>query len=241
MNTQDSKSPSLDLISHDLMPKGYERRRLPRLTLTSEQFRLSKNNKVFSVCDISQQGMGLLLLDRADLDLFSVGAEIEGHLNLNREKYLVKARIRNISLERIGCEFESFPADAKKALDHLLNPEVLGRELKPIPSPGKNMLWYHGRSGTDLVLKRKTDGQYQGIILYVLGHFIQWDEETGLSTGRTLPSKLRDEVRGIMRLETLFLESDTTCDPLKLKIAKTVILSSNLPQDLKSWCIRKME
>ena len=239
--SKDSKSPSLELISEESKVRSYERRNLPRLSLTSEQFRLAQNQKIFSVSDISQKGMGLWLLDQADLEYFAVGSEIEGHLNLEREKYAVRAHVRNVAPDRVGCEFEVLSPETQKALDHLLDPKILGRELKPIPSAGKNMLWYHGPSGTDLLLRRLPDGQYERMTLYVLGTFVQWDEEQGLSTGRALASDLKSEVRGILRLETLYLDSDPKADRSKLGIAKTVILSSNLPQDLINWCIRKME
>ena len=213
-----------------------ERRHLPRLSLSSEQFKLSSNGKIFSVTDLSKKGMGLWLFDLEDLNLFTVGAYFEGALNLKREKYLVQARVRNLNSDRIGCEFENLTKSCLDSIAHFLNPATLGAELKLIPSLELNTLWYHGPSGTDLLIRRTADGECHRITLYALGSFVQWDEGEGLSSGRTAPTESHSEIRGIHRLETLYLDPDSTLDSEKLEIAKTVVLSSNLPLDLKNKC-----
>jgi len=234
-------SPNLEDVSKGHSQGREERRQLPRLSLGSEQFRFNDTHKIFSVTDLSQNGMGLWCSDREDIQFFSVGLLIEGVLNLKREKYPIQARIRNRGLDRIGCEFENLSSEAARTLSHYLDPKLLGEDLKPIPSTEMSTLWYHGPSGTDLLLKRSTDGQYSKLSLYVLNTYIQWERDQGLTTGRTKISDVRSEVRGIFRLETLLLQEDPTPDPLKLSIAKTVIMSSNLSQDLKSWCVRHFE
>jgi hypothetical protein len=75
----------------------------------------------------------------------------------------------------------------------------------------------------------------------MMGSFIQWDHEAGLSTGRTQPFDQREVTAGIVRFETMLLDTDPQLDAGKLSIAKTLILSSNLPQDLRNWCARKLE
>jgi len=240
-NKTDRKSPNLEVISKGSEIRNHERRHLPRLSLTSEQFRLNRDGKLFSVSDLSRSGMGIWLLNREDAQHFSVGLLLEGILNLKRQKYHAKVRVRNMSPDRIGCEFEDPSEEIIVALADLLNPELLGKELKPLPSSEMTSLWYHGPTGTDLLFRRMADGNYQRFTLYVLGTFIQWDQREGLSTGRTLISNERSELRGILRLETLLLDSDPTPAPDKLSIAKTVILSSNLPLDLKGWCVRQLE
>jgi hypothetical protein len=210
-----------------------ERRHLPRLSLSSEQFKHSETGKIFSVTDLSRKGMGLWLFEPEDMNLFRVGGRFEGTLNLKREKYQVQARVRNLNSDRIGCEFENLSQSCSDSIAVFLNPATLGAELKLIPSVELNTLWYHGPSCTDLLIRRTADGQYHRITLYVLGSFIQWDESEGLTTGRTAPTESHSEIRGIHRLETLYLDSDSTLDSEKLEIAKTVVLSSNLPLDLK--------
>ena len=221
-------------------PPELERRNLPRLSLSSEQFRLSKLNKLFSVVDVSLHGMGLWLMEQDDLAHFAVGLEIEGILNLKREKYPIQCRVRNLRSDRVGCEFLNLSDDVSAALVALLDPVLLGAELKPIPSTEMHTLWYHGPSGTDLLLRRAPDGSFQSFIVYALGNFVQWDSEMGIKTGSTHASQQRGEIRGILRLEPLLLDADPVPVGEKLEIAKTIILSSNLSQDLKNWCARHL-
>jgi hypothetical protein len=218
------------------LKSGRERRNLPRLSLSSEQFKHAPTGKIFSVTDLSKSGMGLWLFDLDDLGLFPVGAHVEGTLNLKRQKYQIQARVRNLSSDRIGCEFKNLSESCSNSIAQFLNPATLGAELKLIPSVELNTLWYHGPSGTDLLIRRTADGVVQRITLYVLGSFVQWDQEGGLSTGRTAPTEGHCEIRGIHRLETLYMDPDPTLDSEKLEIAKTVVLSSNLPLELKDKC-----
>jgi hypothetical protein len=239
-NETDKKFPNLELISRDNGIKYDERRNLPRLCLTSEQFRLTKTGRIFSVTDLSENGMGLWLIDQNDLSFFSVGLLVEGTLNLNRQKFEVNARARNLSKDRVGFEFENLSEETKQAIRNFLDPSVLGAELKPIPSQELSTLWYNGPSGTDLVLRRSADGQFEKFTLYVLGTYVQWERDQNVSTGKVASSDQPNELRGIMRLETLLLIQDVMPDRGKLAIAKTVIMSSNLPQDLKSKCVRQL-
>jgi len=238
----ESTPPSdLKLVPDASQENNLERRRLPRLSLSSEQFRLSQNGKIFSVTDLSLEGMAIRILDRGDLVLFPVGVLQEGILNLRAEKFQIKARVMRFTNTTVGFKFENLADSSVQALKHFLDPSVLGAELRPLPaSESQTTSWYHGPSGTDLLFWRATDGQYRRVTLYVLGSFIQWDRETGLSTGRSQFSAENGETRGIVRFETMLLDPDSTPDRGKLSVAKTLILSSNLPLELQKWCVKQL-
>ncbi len=226
-----------------------ERRRVPRLSLVSELFRVSSINQVFPIVDLSLSGMAFRLVgieDPSELALFSVGAEVVGTLNLKREKYPLQVRVRHLRTDLVGCEFERLSDATGRALTDFLDPANLGKDLKPIPmsesgwSQPLGCLWYHGASGTDLLLWREWDGQYSKILLCMLGSYVQWEEEK-LVTGRFRPShEEASQERGMIYFDTMLFESDAKPDSGKLSVAKTLILSSNLPQNLKSWCTRKL-
>jgi len=217
-----------------------ERRRLPRFSLTGEQFRLAANGKVFAVEDLSQDGMALRILDPNDNQLFPIGHVFEGMLKIKGGKYPLRAQVRNLGTERVGCQFQELSEDVQAALKRFLDPAALGAELRPMPAAEATHIWYRGPSGTDLILKRGMDGQYFHMILCVFGTYVQWDATVGLSTGRTLPSQELGEEHGILRFETMLLKADHAADRGKLSVAKTLILSSNLSQDLKNWCVRHL-
>lgn len=246
MIPSNGKSPNLEVISDSASPRhqgqhkdAHERRRLPRLNLAGEQFRMSRNGKIYAVTDLSENGMGLRILEQDDFRHFPVGARLEGTLNLHGMKYNLSATVRHLGHDFVGCEFEELAEPVRAALHHFLDPAALGQELKPIPSPETGALWYRGPSGTSLLLWRTTDGQYRRIALFVLGSYVQWDEDIGLTTGRAEAAAGSSEVRGIVRFDTLLLDPDQAPDAGKLNIAKTLLMSSNLPQDLKKWCVRQ--
>ncbi|MEK6578107.1 MAG: PilZ domain-containing protein [Bdellovibrionota bacterium] len=218
-----------------------ERRRLPRLGLTKEQFRLGNNGKIFSVTDLSSGGMALRILDREDLRNFSIGAELEGNLNLKGQKHPIRARVRHIKGELVGCQFEEIPPQIKSVLKGFLDPVSLGRELRPIPVSEEHALWYHGPSGTDVMIWRKPKGGYLRVLILSTGDYVQWEEQTGLVTGQSRPGEQESESWGIVRLETMLLDRDAKPDPEKLSIAKTLILSSKLPKDLLTWCVKQLK
>src|SRR5688500_675172 len=104
-------SPNLEVVSDrgkspgETAP-GMERRRLPRINLSGEHFRLARNGKVYSVMDLSLEGMALRVLDRDDFLIFPVASELEGTLNLRGAKHSLRGRVRHLGPEHIGCQFE---------------------------------------------------------------------------------------------------------------------------------------
>lgn len=221
-----------------VQPVQIERRKLPRLCLSSQQFR-SSTGKLFAVSDLSQNGMSFRILDPADRNEFAVGGSIQGILNLNREKHPISAKIRNLAGDRVGCQFENLIASTKKAISQFFDPEFQGASLKPIPASAFSTLWYHGECGTELLLKRNPDGKFQDLNLYFSGVYVQWIDPEGLSTGSIKDTGESGETMGIVHLQSCLLEKDPAPDSEKLNIAKKIILSSNLPQDLRTWCVRQ--
>lgn len=259
-----TKTGALELVplrgSVETQDSGTEKRRKPRINLTTEQFCLQStrvrnaandgnmetrpSHRIFSVEDLSPEGMAFRVLDTHDLLVLPVSTVLEGVLNLRGEKLTVKAQVKHLSPYRVGCEFTGLVDQVKATLEKFLDPAVLGGSLRPIPSSDVGTLWYHGPSGTDLLLGRSIDGKYSKLILFVLGSFIQWDEQGGLSTGLAKLSDeacdQRSEEWGVVQFETMILTQDAQPDPHKLSIAKAVFMSSNLPQDLKKWCLRQV-
>lgn len=225
-----------------------EKRQLPRFRLSNELIRLSRDGRIYSLCDLSQSGISFWLRDPAEVQHFSVGLFLEGTLNLKREKFPVKLRVRHLSRERVGGQFENLPAETQSGLEKFLDPRSLGAELKRAEleenenekeGEGEGIQegtqWFHGPSGTDLVVKRTPDGDLLFLSLSFLGVWIQWDPGGGWMTGEVSDSGAFSEKGGILRLESFDLILDEVRDSKKLTIAKTLLLSSNLPSDLKTW------
>jgi hypothetical protein len=45
----------------------------------------------------------------------------------------------------------------------------------------------------------------------------------------------------MVSIDPLLLERDSRTQPNRLQVAKTLIVSSNLPKDLAQWCLRKLQ
>jgi hypothetical protein len=241
-----TKPPSLVVISDtpEVTKVIQEKRKKPRIHLASEQFRIDLTGKVFSVVDLSTDGMAFRILDKEDFAMLPVAVRVTGVLNLRGEKYPVAIQVRHLGAQLVGCQFVDLSDEARTALEKFLDPSELGRELRPMPSADGRMIWYHGPGGTDLLLARSLDGSYSRFTLFVLRSYIQWEEELGVTTGRASPSKDRRDQQteewGVVQFETMLLEPDAQAQHDKLSIAKELILSSNLPQDLKKWCVRQL-
>ncbi len=243
-----ANSPNLGLVSNNPPSKrtedlgrSSERRKMPRMALAYEQFRLADGGRLFPVADLSEGGMALRVIDREDLALLPVGRHVEGVLSLRGERFNVRAQVRHLRGDQVGFRFEELTPEASKKIRAFLDPVFLGHELRPMPPTDSSALWYHGPSGTDLVLWRGADGQFHRIVLCVLGSILQWEEGSGLVTGSTDATRSEAaEDRGYVRFETLVFQPDPTPDATKLSVAKTLLVSSNLSEDLKKWCLRRI-
>ena len=216
---------------------GLEQRRVPRLTLSSELFRVVKINnepliKTFSLADLSTGGLGLTLLSEEDQTLFRLGAKVVGHLSLAKQKFLVEATVKHVSGTRIGIHFERTEPVLQNALQNFLHPANLGADFKWIPIAEEGLSWYHGTLGTELLLRGSHESLIADWIFYAGESYVQWDEVEGFVTGRTLEAAGGETLEGVLRLRAIRLLPDPAVDPAKLEIAKTRLLRSNLPQGL---------
>lgn len=218
-----------------------ERRRVPRLFLSREQFKLDSNQKVFSVSDLSIEGFSLRILESDDLLELTLGKEISGILNLGGAKHAVRARVRNVRKEVVGCEFESLQAAAKKAIEVFLDPVELGKEMRPMTGFETSGLWYNGARGTDFLIWRHMDGTFKRFLLCMFGSFIQWEEESGLQTGKIVPGQEPAEIHGLVQIESLVLNPDPVPNPQKLRIGRVLIESAPVSSEVKQHCLRRLE
>lgn len=217
-----------------------EKRLLPRLTVSHEVFRHADTGKFFAVADLSTGGMAIRVSDREDLFLFMIGAEVHGILNIRHEKFQISGKVRHLGRDLVGIEFAELPASVAHALAGYLDPVMLGQELRPVPT-GDTALLYASTSGTEVFFDRDPEGRFKRVTVLLLGSLIQWDERTGLRTGLVKNSFEESLVTGVTRLETMLFQEDFAIDPQKLNLAKRLVSSSNLSEDLKKFCLRRFE
>jgi hypothetical protein len=208
-------------ITHDLEQNcavmtnlNTEKRKLPRFHITPCQFLDARLNKSFSIQDISMGGLSLRLVDRNDLPDFYVGTEHKGNVKVEGLKTECMFRVRSIRGTLIGAEWVNPSKLLTDHLNQISHPEILGEHLKLYDLPDiSNAFWYHNPVGVDLLFyKASGEGATsQGInrwTLYIHHTFVQWDIETGLTTGKSVAEDEEGYAHGIVRLETRLIEYD---------------------------------
>ena len=90
---------------------------------------------------------------------------------------------------------------------------------------------------------RGIDGLYDKFCILCLGYIVSWDALDGLETGLSEigSEPLGNVSKAISGFETRIVMKDEKPDFVKLGIAKSFILGSNLPEDLKSICSRRLQ
>ena len=238
-----SQSPDLESEA-----SNGERRRIPRVALPSEQFRLASNGKIFAVADLSFNGMALRLLASDDRVLFPIGAPIEGWLNIDRRKHRVNAVVRNIRGEYVGCEFSQIASQVHAELKRWLDPEELGQALRLMPTPvgfggaGFEWIWHHGRSGTAVFGKMGLgiDGAQREVLERVVvvlwgTQFVEWSIGSSPSTGAVKFINEEGISQGVFRVAPEWFRADSEVDLQKFTVAKRLVDASNLPEFWKKW------
>jgi len=228
------ESPSRALASGSEGPDT-ERRLVPRLSLSTEQFRLGLNGKLFGVADLSRTGMALRLLNEEDRLLFPIGAQLEGTLNVNRTKFKLSAQVRNIRGDHVGCQFIQMAAELEQELRQWLDPQMLGSTLRPMPSGAvTDSVWYNGRSGTEVIAWPDENGGLRKVLVILWGReFVEWTVSQGVRTGEVKFGRERDSVQGVLRWAPEWLITDASPESGKLNLAKTLLLSAKIPEEWK--------
>jgi hypothetical protein len=219
----DSNSPETD------------RRRVPRLMLSHEQFRLKTNGKVFSVTNLSESGFGIRLLDSRDSVLFTVGTHLQGEFKSQEERLSVHATVRHLFVHadggQIGLEFEKASTELQQFLKARLEPVSIGEALRPMPSPGEYSLWFRGPVGTDLLIDVDPSGRLDRFALFHAGKTVFFENDS-LRSGAYDSVPCKEEHRGVVCWDTHEIRFDSGLDERQVRIAKEVILSSKLSGDL---------
>lgn len=224
------------------MIEPLDRRIVPRLEVTSEQFRLSSNGKIFSVVDLSMKGMGIRVIEPDDLFLFPVGKSFSGVLNLRHVKYQISAKVTRVAREQIGCEFENLSDSVSALLNDALDPKWIGSQLKPMPQLDQTgtPYWYHGPSSTEVLIWRELDGSVSRLFAVVLGQYVSWSEPDGLETGWVASSGQANRRNGLVFQESLDLRKSETADRHAIELVRQLIQSSSINDPMRTKLIREL-
>jgi len=233
-----SEKPRLEKVTEG---KIQQKRKMPRIALSQEQFRLSDNGKIFSVINLSLDGLALKVLETKDSFFFPIGREVSGHLKIEEYKIPLKLKVVHIDRHFAGCQFENIEKESLNTLKNLLNPKYVGERLKLMPSYESQGFWYHGPFSTEVVIKKNKEGKNNELLISVLGSFLQWGEKKGLSTGISEDTADLDAESSLIHINPLTVIFDDSFDHSKLILCRDMLAASPLSSDLKAWCLQKLE
>jgi hypothetical protein len=176
--------------------------------------------------------MGLRLLDVEDRYLFTVGREIEGILNVDRERVPIRARVVRSFQNQVGMVFESLSDETKRFLGSLIDPSKIGLRLKLMPNSGRSseMIWYHGPFSTDVVVWTEPEDR---VLVSFMGSFVQWSQSLGLQTGQILSSDCSDLGSGLVFLQSIEMKVDPQIDTKKVSWVKQLLQDSIVTPEIK--------
>jgi len=217
-----------------------EQRRLPRLNLSDEQFRFNENGKIYSVSNFSWEGMAFRLLDETDSFLFPVGREIQGILKMEDHKLQVTAKVTHVDSQQVGAMFKALDEKVSNVIREYLDPRHLGKLLKSMPTPNAEGLWLHGPSETEVLLRMRSDGSWGKMTITLLGQLIQWDNETGLQTGKLDPAGKKVTDHGLLHVGTFAFHPDGEPDVEKVQMALAMIECASIPEPLLKICRERL-
>jgi len=193
----------LSLIKTDY--KEMEKRIFPRFPFGLMMFRESESDKrVFEVKDISLTGMQISIKDGKISHL--VGDAIKGNLQWRESSILINGKIQWIKGQSIGVSFETGIAFESK-MSKFLSFENIVSHIKPlhqskmpIDLPNNLKYWLKSDGVLEIFVWEHAQSGISRFQVILMEHFIEWEEGTGVRTGRVMtqrdldtPLSLEDE------------------------------------------------
>ena len=193
----------LSLIKTDY--KETEKRIFPRFPFGLMMFRESlEGKKVFEVKDISLTGMQISLKDGAIT--YTVGQKITGNLQWRESGIAINGLIQWVRGQSIGVSFESGISFESK-MEQFLSFENIVAHIKPlhlsklpIDLPNNLKYWLKSDGVLEIFVWEHSQSGISRFQIILMEHFIEWEEGTGVKTGRVMtqrdldtPLSLEDE------------------------------------------------
>jgi hypothetical protein len=182
----------LSLIKTDF--KEMEKRIFPRFPFGLMMFREADNdNKVFEVKDISLTGMQISIKD-GKLG-HKVGDKIHGNLQWRESGIVIEGRVQWVRGQSIGVSFSLGIAFESK-MSNFLSFENIVSHIKPlhhsklpIDLPNNLKYWLKSDGVLEIFVWEHVQSGISRFQIILMEHFIEWEEGTGIKTGRVMTQR----------------------------------------------------
>jgi hypothetical protein len=222
-----------------------EKRVFPRFPFCYLVFKPDQADLCFEVVDISHTGLQLSLKDGGHS--YKTQDQISGEVHWRGRSLKVKARVRWVTGARLGL---SFIADEEQSLriTQFLSIEKVVKSMRSVHNsdfgleiPSNLKYWLQADGPVELFVWRHNDGEVSRIHFILFDEFIEWEDGTGLRTGRVIQK--RDMDTPLLSEDEFLFEIDAHIDPIKLNFGRTVVnalTTHHLPQEALDFLTLKL-
>lgn len=219
-----------NLIKSDF--EKHEKRVLPRFPFCYLTFKADDSSRVYEVKDISLTGMQLSLKDGEQT--FTEDAPMKGHIHWMGKNLDIQGTVKWHTGNRLGVEFMK----KREVLDRVrnfLSMEEFVKHLKPLHKvdgglelPARLKYWLRSDGPAELFVWQHGDGELAKFQVLFMETFVEWEDGSGLKTGRILSKRNVDSP--LIEVDECVFRMDQNVEEEKLTRVKDLV--ELIPQDL---------
>lgn len=174
--------------------KEMEKRVFPRFPFGMMMFReTSADKKVFEVRDISLTGMQISIKD--GILVHNIGDKISGNLQWRESAIEINGTVKWVRGQSVGVLFESGISFESKmsqflSFDNIVSHiKPLHQSKLPIDLPNNLKYWLKSDGVLEIFVWEHSQSGISRFQIILMEHFIEWEEGTGIRTGRVMTQR----------------------------------------------------
>lgn len=182
-----------NLIKSDF--EKHEKRKLPSFPFCYLTFKTDENSRVLEVKDISYTGMQIALKEGEN---YAADDIIKGRIHWLGSSLDVVGTVKWTTGNRLGLEFAK-KRDVQEGVANFLDLNNLVQKMKPLHKvedgleiPARLKYWLRSDGPVELFVWQHNNGETQKFQVLFMEHFVEWEDGTGLQTGRVLSKRNAD-------------------------------------------------
>jgi len=233
----------LNLIKSDF--EKHEKRVLPRFPFCYLTFKSDETARVYEVKDISHTGMQISLKEEGHH--FQADSVLKGSIHWLGKNLDIAGTVKWSTSNRLGVEFVKRREVMEKVQDFLNIKEIVKR-LKPLHKveggleiPPRLKYWLRSDGPVELFVWQHGDGEIAKVQVLFLEIFVEWEDGSGLKTGRILSKRNVDSP--LLTEDEWVFQMDQDADVEKLVKVKELIAlipQDQLPAEVQTFMVRQL-
>jgi hypothetical protein len=190
---------------------------------------------------------GMQIAVKDESETFASDQTIPGHIHWLGKNLDILGVVKWQTNRRIGIEFAK-KKDVMEKVQNFLKTEEMVKRLKPLHKveegleiPARLKYWLRADGPCEVFVWQHNDGEIAKSQLLFLETFVEWEDGSGLKTGRVLSKRNVDSP--LLTEDEWVFQMDAGLDSEKMDKVKDLIghISNDLlPSDVRSFLVRQM-